>query len=151
MSLKTEEKVNEETSGTEERNEELRQGLSGKGKGVAEVFGKWQLKGGTRTEEAAAARAWMTGWVTEELRPESQPGDPTRNHSRDWKGGFLKNGTTVSHMGTEEQDPRAGKGGPGPLQEGGSRCVHGRQEQHQHLAEEQGAGEGRRSGTALGW
>lgn len=39
------------------------------------------LRGGTRTEEAAAARAWMTGWVTEELKPESQPGDPTRSHS----------------------------------------------------------------------
>lgn len=139
--------MNEENSGTEERNEELGQGLSGKGKGVAEVFGKWQLRGGTRTEEAAAARAWMTGWVTEALRPESQPGDPTRSHSRDWKGGFLKNGMTVSHMGTEEQDPRAGKGGPGPLQEGAvDVCTGGRSNistLQKNREQERGEGQGR--------
>lgn len=89
----------------------------------------------------------MTGWVTEELRPESQPGDPMRSHSRDWKGGFLKNGTTVSHMGTEEQDPRAGKGGPGPLQEGAvDVCTGGRSNistLQKNREQERGEGQGR--------
>lgn len=47
--------------------------------------------------------------MTEELRPESQPGDP-RSQPRGWSGRFRKNGMTVSYMGTEEEDPRGWKG-----------------------------------------
>ena len=71
-----------ENSSAHDMTEELGGGLSGKGRGVAEAFGKWWLRGGTSPEGAAAALSLDEGWVRGELRarepawrPEQEPSD----------------------------------------------------------------------------
>lgn len=72
------------------------------------------------------------------VEAESQPGDRKRSHPRRWRGGFQKNGTMVSYMGTEDRPLEAGEGALGHSGRG-SRCVHGGQEQQRCLVGEHGA------------
>ena len=82
------------------------------------------------------------GWLREapgqreQLQPES---DEER---------IPEEGATVSHREPKTRTPGVGEGGPGQLQELGSRCGHRRQEQQQCLVGEHGLGAGRGTGTA---
>lgn len=122
-----------ENSSAHDMTEELGGGLSGKVRGVAEAFGKWWLRGGTSPEGAAAAQSLDEGWVREELRarepawrPEQEPSEGLEGRvPEEWENGVIR-GTRRMPGSEPSGTPSIGEGGPGPLQEGGSRCVPGR-------------------------
>lgn len=106
--------------------------FSREGKGVAE--GRHRARGGKRS------LSLDEGCVTKGVEAREPAWRSKEEPSQALDGGFQKNGTTVSYMGKEEQDPRGGEGGPSPPQEGGSGNVL-----EEDMEQEQARGEVRNS------
>lgn len=111
-----------DNSGAQDRNEELGGGLSGKERGVAEAFGKWWLRGGTSPEEAAAALSLDEGMGGRGAEgQDGRAAEESENRVTDGNRRMPR----IEASGT----PGVGEGGPGPLREGGRRCVPGREQE----------------------